>query len=610
MERIFNKKKNFVLFLALGIFLSMCFSWSSLEANAETKVTVSNASQLGKAISGASGQTTIQLDGLIELTDTIRIPKDADISFVGGSASVNGIVPDSSMSAAKPLIAIAGGGGLTFGEKGAANAKLVIDGKSKTGVNLVDCSGRFTMNSGTIKDAAGTVKSYGGGVRVLDGGLFTMYNGEITGNKAYYVDYDEDDADSFGGGGVYVHKGGEFLMEGGVVNKNEGFTGAGIHVADEGKLSMVNGTITENACLSEESQGGGIYSNSDHVIIKAGTISKNRSNIGGGMYLHNNKKIALTNVLIAKNHAKDEGGGLWLCPLGKAELNVTEGAAIVPSVSDKTGDDLFSKTKDVSSGITAIELSSRILGGGPVTWYKDDTNVRFKDGARTAVPAGKMAVDSDFGLHAVASDADCKRAEGMAKVKFIDNYADWVGGGIATNGMTLFGEPDQDVSCKAIKKWNDDDDQAGVRPDSVQVQLYQNGKALGSPVTLTSDNGWQYEFKDLPAYVLTEKGKENCTYTVKEVALPGGYKASYDSEWDKDKKVLTLTITNKFSEDLEEEHTPGKDDPKTNSKDGKKPGTGVQTGDNSNMMIFIVLAVLAAAALGGLLWSKKKGIKS
>ncbi|MBS4761216.1 Cna B-type domain-containing protein [Carnobacteriaceae bacterium zg-ZUI252] len=55
-----------------------------------------------------------------------------------------------------------------------------------------------------------------------------------------------------------------------------------------------------------------------------------------------------------------------------------------------------------------------------------------------------------------------------------------------------------------------------VSENSVQVQLYKNGQALGNPVTLNASNQWQHEFTDLLVVDTVDQTTPN-VYTVKEV---------------------------------------------------------------------------------------------
>ena len=89
------------------------------------------------------------------------------------------------------------------------------------------------------------------------------------------------------------------------------------------------------------------------------------------------------------------------------------------------------------------------------------------------------------------------------------------------------------IEYKVTKVWNDANNQDGKRPESVTVQLFKSvdgSKPVaveGKKLTLTAkdktdDNTWVASFTNLPQY---EAGKE-ITYSIKEVDVPAGYKAS------------------------------------------------------------------------------------
>ena len=91
----------------------------------------------------------------------------------------------------------------------------------------------------------------------------------------------------------------------------------------------------------------------------------------------------------------------------------------------------------------------------------------------------------------------------------------------------------KEIDYKVTKVWNDANNQDGKRPESVTVQLFKsvdgsNPVAVeGKKLTLTAKdktdaNTWVASFTNLPQY---EAGKE-ITYSIKEVDVPAGYKAS------------------------------------------------------------------------------------
>ncbi len=93
-------------------------------------------------------------------------------------------------------------------------------------------------------------------------------------------------------------------------------------------------------------------------------------------------------------------------------------------------------------------------------------------------------------------------------------------------------EPEK-VSVSGSKKWDDSDDQDGIRPQSITVDLYADGVKTDS-VTVTEKDGWKWTFEGLPKY----DGGDEIEYTMSEQAV-SGYKADKDSI--KDGETITNT---------------------------------------------------------------------
>ena len=111
------------------------------------------------------------------------------------------------------------------------------------------------------------------------------------------------------------------------------------------------------------------------------------------------------------------------------------------------------------------------------------------------------------------------------------------------------------------KVWNDNDNQDGLRPGSIQVELLKNGEETGNTVTLNDGNNWTATFNNLP---VKENG-EKITYTVKEIQV-SGYEVRITSNGENN-----FTITNT--------HTPGLTSVSVNkvwndnnNQDGLRPG--------------------------------------
>lgn len=139
--------------------------------------------------------------------------------------------------------------------------------------------------------------------------------------------------------------------------------------------------------------------------------------------------------------------------------------------------------------------------------------------------------------------------------------------------------PDEEVktvSKTITKKW--DDKNSKDRPSEITVQLYADGKAQGDPVKVTADAQWTYTWKDLAK---SADGKD-IEYTVKEVNVPKGYKASYSKD--------TFTITNTL------ETTPSDDKTPDNKNTDNKTTGGVSTGDTANTTLWLCIAAAAMVA--------------
>ena len=54
------------------------------------------------------------------------------------------------------------------------------------------------------------------------------------------------------------------------------------------------------------------------------------------------------------------------------------------------------------------------------------------------------------------------------------------------------------LNLEATKVWDDQDNVEGLRPESIEFQLYKNGKAEGNPVALSAGSDWKVTFSNLP----------------------------------------------------------------------------------------------------------------
>lgn len=82
----------------------------------------------------------------------------------------------------------------------------------------------------------------------------------------------------------------------------------------------------------------------------------------------------------------------------------------------------------------------------------------------------------------------------------------------------------KETGVTTTKNWQDANNQDGIRPESIEVQLTADGEAHGDPVELSEENDWTYTWKELP---LNKEGAA-IVYSVVETTEISGYDVSID----------------------------------------------------------------------------------
>ena len=118
------------------------------------------------------------------------------------------------------------------------------------------------------------------------------------------------------------------------------------------------------------------------------------------------------------------------------------------------------------------------------------------------------------------------------------------------------------------------------RPESITVNVLADGKVVES-MELTAADNWAGSLLDMPAYA---NGKA-IVYTVEEKAVEG-YTAAYSTDANGG-LIITNTLVPAPTVDPE-------------------PAPAPQTGDSSNMVLYIVLAVMAMAGVCTMVFVPKK----
>ncbi|MYY23524.1 Cna B-type domain-containing protein [Ligilactobacillus salivarius] len=196
----------------------------------------------------------------------------------------------------------------------------------------------------------------------------------------------------------------------------------------------------------------------------------------------------------------------------------------------------YTVTEDAVAGYTSTvdgynvtnnHTPATVKVSGTKTW-KDNNN---QDGIRPSSitvnllangqqVASKTVSASDnwqYSFDNLAAYANGKKITYTVTEDAVAGYTSTVDGYNVTNNHTP-----ATVKVSGAKTWNDDNNQDGIRPSSITVNLLANGQQVASKKVSASDN-WQYSFDNLAAYA---NGKK-ITYTVTEDAV-AGYTSTVD----------------------------------------------------------------------------------
>lgn len=135
------------------------------------------------------------------------------------------------------------------------------------------------------------------------------------------------------------------------------------------------------------------------------------------------------------------------------------------------------------------------------------------------------------------------------------------------------------TSVKVTKKWVDNNDKDGKRPDNVKIGLFANGKYTGKSIILSKKDNWKGVFEKLPLY----SNDRLIDYQIKEISKVKGYTTKIEkgiSEEDKGDEINYIVTNTKI---------PEKKIPPKKKTHKKSPDTG----DRTNIVLYSTLFVLA-----------------
>ena len=189
--------------------------------------------------------------------------------------------------------------------------------------------------------------------------------------------------------------------------------------------------------------------------------------------------------------------------------------------------------------ITNTHKTSKTSVSGTKTWNDDENRDGIRPDSVTVrlyannKEVAHKSVNAQSGWKYEFTDLD----EFKAGQKIIYTVSEDAVEGYTTSydKFNLFNTHDiNKLSVSVRKAWDDNENQDGIRPESVTVRLYKNGTATDKTLTLSDENGWQASFTDL----FEKENGVDIDYTVQEENVPSGYTASVKKD---DNGIFVIT---------------------------------------------------------------------
>lgn len=405
------------------------------------------------------------------------------------------------------------------------------------GVNIQ--GGIFYMHSGTID--LNTARYGGGGVHTSGDAVFTMHNGMITNNRAYYSYGRPQGGGVFAGGALFdmrggmisnntAHEGGgvfhlrnDFNMrEGAIITGNTATTldptgnsgGGGVMIGIDPTIrtfTMYGGLITNNNALNSSGGGVNIYGEGGIFDMRGGSIIDNRAGAYGGAISArvSSAVINISNGTISENRAIRNGGAIGL---------------LEPSTSLTIGGEthIYNNTAANGGGI-----GFRLANDAPITQFVaflSETNI-----------ANSVVFERNTALAGSRPNQDLHNAKTPALInpRYITQR---YGTGAFTNNYIH--TPFTDIRWLQVTKyWDGDRNYIDERPEYIRVELLSGEPPapLDTPyiITITAANDWVGFFSGLSS---------DGAYAIRELNVPRPYFSDCDEAELEEPEIETSIV--------------------------------------------------------------------
>lgn len=172
--------------------------------------------------------------------------------------------------------------------------------------------------------------------------------------------------------------------------------------------------------------------------------------------------------------------------------------------------------KITKNGETAEKVTEKTDSDGKTTFTFEEEGTYVV--AEKTAPEGYDATETRWSVEVEKGEiTEIKVIEGFWTKIYQLIFGNGTDSSIEGDTLTVANPPEK-TKVPVEKIWNDNDNQDGVRPDSVTVNLLADGaKVEGKTLELNADNSWKGEFEDLDAY----KDGKKIKYTVTEDDVAG-----------------------------------------------------------------------------------------
>ena len=377
---------------------------------------------------------------------------------------------------------------------------------------------------------------------------------------------------------------------------------------------LLNGELVEND-VSYKSNKKVINSSINRVLYQEANGKANGYNYSLTINKEDESGAPLANAVFSVIRKSTNGvvGTITTGPDGKGTIyGLLKDDYIIRETSAPSG---YTLAKDVtvsadsfdSKGATATITDKKAVTtvSGTKTWKDNDD----QDGKRPdSIKVNLLANGKVVQIKTVTASDNWKYSftnlpefENGQKITYtvtedaVAGYTSTVDGYNVTNNHTP-----ATVKVSGTKTWKDNNNQDGIRPSSITVNLLANGRQVASKTVSASDN-WQYSFDNLAAYANGQK----ITYTVTEDAVAGytstvdGYNITNTHNPTTPKKPQVPNnpttpkkpqVPNNGNKVVPKDFTQGK----TYDKTSRLP----QTGDRSSIGMMFVGIVMLLLSLG------------